>query len=382
MKDGEDILRRIVQVGTRLRASLDQESRDLRVIALRVGAVARSVATPSERCAVVDPVTCLDQCSYPAVLQCSPDTCGGSLPRRTVKHRATILSGSSCVESEGQHVLDGRLIASPASIWQYTLVGVIQLTEQSWPLAQELARFLHARLGTSREEALLRTCDSPQEVECPALIELIRDLKRGQVLTDRPRVYVIAAGRLLAVATETGSQLDDRRVLLKQSPQLLSRTKRSGQENVYLSPTLDQVLRQGIPSRTSLPLEHPLCWSAAVVDVSGIDISAVCEQQIDHLPGSGEVQRRLTVATSFVDARWILPEHMQEQIRSVELGRRACVGYRTSFEQSFGHDTMCRMQSMKAAGPPIAPAVGIGAEIEEHLNHREISRPGKMHYRG
>ena len=118
------------------------------------------MTTPPERCAAVDSVTHLYQRASMAISQRSCDTCGGALPGSTMKHRTTILPGRSRIEAYGQHEVDSRLIAGPASIGQDTHVISVQIIEEPWPLAEEFGRLLHASLSTCGNEAILRARES------------------------------------------------------------------------------------------------------------------------------------------------------------------------------------------------------------------------------
>ena len=60
--------------------------------------------------------------------------------------------------------------------------------------------------------------------------------------------------------------------------------------------------------------------------------------------------------------------------------RRARIGYRACGQQSFGSFAGSGVERVKAPCPPRAPAIGIGAEVEQHLYHRRVF--GECDYRG
>src|SRR5688572_3528803 len=84
------------------------------------------------------------------------------------------------------------------------------------------------------------------------------------------------------------------------------------------------------------------------------------------------MERRLPVAPALVHAGRIFADHAREQIEAIELRRGARVRHRACGEQTLGRTTGGGVQGVKAACPPVAAAVGVGAELEEQLDHREV----------
>ena len=75
-------------------------------------------------------------------------------------------------------------------------------------------------------------------------------------------------------------------------------------------------------------------------------------------------------------ARRIFGDHSSQKIETVQMGRRAGVGYRSRRDQPVRDDAGRGMQRMKPASPPFAAPVRIGAEVEEYLHHRQIAGAG------
>jgi hypothetical protein len=84
------------------------------------------------------------------------------------------------------------------------------------------------------------------------------------------------------------------------------------------------------------------------------------------------MQWRLPVPPAFVHARRIRGEHPAQEIRAVQLGGRARIGNRSGLHQP-GRDVAAgEVERVKAAGPPVAAAVRIGAELEQELDHGQV----------
>ena len=109
-----------------------------------------------------------------------------------------------------------------------------------------------------------------------------------------------------------------------------------------------------------------------MIDVSRIDVRAAGEKEIDDGARAGEVKRRLSIAAAFVHARRIGGDHPGQELRAIEMGRRAGVGDGPRSDQPFGRVTGGRVQRMKAACPPCAALIGIGAVVEQYVDDRAI----------
>jgi hypothetical protein len=111
-----------------------------------------------------------------------------------------------------------------------------------------------------------------------------------------------------------------------------------------------------------------------MVDVAGIDVGAAVEQQVDHLAGAGEVERRLAVAAALAHPLRLRVQDAPQQIGPVQVRRRAGVRHGAGRDEAVGSRAARHMQRVEAAGPPVAAAIGIGAELEQQLDELQIVR--------
>ena len=89
----------------------------------------------------------------------------------------------------------------------------------------------------------------------------------------------------------------------------------------------------------------------------------------------------LAVTTALVHARRRGGENRREQRRVVEMGSGTGVRNGARGEQPFCRESSCRMQRMKAASPPGAALVRVGAELQQHLDHVRIAGTGHQRWR-
>jgi len=106
-----------------------------------------------------------------------------------------------------------------------------------------------------------------------------------------------------------------------------------------------------------------------VIDVARVRVGAGLEEQVGDLARPREVQRRLSVATALVHARGIRGEHGGEQVDPIEIRCRACVGDCTGGHEVIRGGTARTVKWMKSPCPPAALSIGIGAELEQHIDH-------------
>jgi hypothetical protein len=116
-----------------------------------------------------------------------------------------------------------------------------------------------------------------------------------------------------------------------------------------------------------------------VIDIFGVRIGAGSEQQVDDLAGPREVQRRLPIASALVHARRILAKDYGEEVLPVQLRRGARVRLSARREQAVGNCAFRGVQRMEATSPPAAPAVRIGAELEQRIHHVHVSVTRNRH---
>ena len=66
-----------------------------------------------------------------------------------------------------------------------------------------------------------------------------------------------------------------------------------------------------------------------------------------------------------------------EQVEAVEMRRGARVGDRAGSEQTLGGCAGRAVQRVESARPPLAPPIRIGAELEQHVDDREVVRAAR-----
>src|ERR1700730_11772386 len=88
------------------------------------------------------------------------------------------------------------------------------------------------------------------------------------------------------------------------------------------------------------------------------------------------MERRLPIASALMNAGRILGYQLSQEIRTSEVRSRTGVGNGSVRNQPFGGCPGRGVEGMESARPPITPPVRICAEIEEHVDHREIVGEG------
>ena len=185
---------------------------------------------------------------------------------------------------------------------------------------------------------------------------------------------MLGARRLRAVAAASGPEVEQRRIRVDHLAHAIGEAERGGEEDVGGGAALDEIGRQVVASLAAVVIEHPLRGRRAVIDVARVDVGAVLEEQIDDGARLREVERRLAVAAALVHARRILLDHAREEIDAVEMRGGARVGDRTRGEEPVRGVAGGDVQRVEGARPPLAPPIRIGAELEEHVDHREVVR--------
>jgi hypothetical protein len=112
-----------------------------------------------------------------------------------------------------------------------------------------------------------------------------------------------------------------------------------------------------------------------MIDIARIDVRASLEQQIDNTTRGSEVERRLAVAASLVNAQRILSEHFLENVDLIEMRCRARIGNGARRNESIGFGRRRRVQGMESASPPTALLIWIRTGFEQRLDERDVTAP-------
>ena len=239
-------------------------------------------------------------------------------------------------------------------------------------LAHQRPRAVSVAEPAGGEQTLNGGRERQQRLERFLLLELRGDIERRSAVTDRPEVNVIAAGRLLSVLSLARAKVEEIAVRLEHFPNPVAEPERGGEEDVGGRATFDEIPRQLEAAGASPAVQHPLRRRRAMIDVSRIDVRARVEQQIDDRARSREVQRSLSIAAALVHARWIVADEACEQLGAIEMCGRAGVRHGARGEQAIRRRPRRRMQRVKTARPPAAAPIGVRAELEQHVHHREV----------
>ena len=110
----------------------------------------------------------------------------------------------------------------------------------------------------------------------------------------------------------------------------------------------------------------------AVIDIAGVDVRAMVEQEIDDRRRRGEVQRPLAVAPRRMDQRGILREPCRDLVEHPQPGRGVNVDDGAALDQPSGLFGIRVVQHTEAAGPPVAAGVDVRAEFQQRLDRRAV----------
>ena len=88
------------------------------------------------------------------------------------------------------------------------------------------------------------------------------------------------------------------------------------------------------------------------------------------------MQRRLTISAALVHATGILGDYASKQVELVEMRCGARIRNRARGNQSLSGSTGGGVQRVKSSRPLIAARIWIGADVEQHVDHRRIAGEG------
>ena len=84
------------------------------------------------------------------------------------------------------------------------------------------------------------------------------------------------------------------------------------------------------------------------------------------------MERSLAVAAALVDDSRIAGDQLAKRLGAIQMRGRARVNRCARGDESFRGRAGRRIQRVKSAGPPLAAPVRVGAEVEQHVDHRGI----------
>ncbi len=119
-----------------------------------------------------------------------------------------------------------------------------------------------------------------------------------------------------------------------------------------------------------------------VIDVAGIDVGAVVDEQLGNLQGRGDVQGRLAIAAAGVDRIRIGRDQLADAVDHAQPRRGVDVDRRPTLDQE-ACERLARVEHAEAPRPPVAARVDVGASAEQDVDHLAIAAVyGRQQRRG
>ena len=112
-----------------------------------------------------------------------------------------------------------------------------------------------------------------------------------------------------------------------------------------------------------------------MVDVARVDVRARVEQQVSGRPRSGEVQRRLSIASSFVHARRIGGEHRLDEVEPIQMRRGLTYAIRT--ERPARSAVLVIAWPMRCGSPIGSPTVSATVPTRRYVTTVRPSGPNQ-----
>src|SRR4051812_6060849 len=115
--------------------------------------------------------------------------------------------------------------------------------------------------------------------------------------------------------------------------------------------------------------DQVLRGSGFVVDVFGVEIGAVIEEEFGDFEVARAMKRMFAVAAAGRDERWICGDEGAELIHPTKTGGLMDANVRAATDGVFGEVVVGAIEEAEAAGPPLAFGVDVGAVFEKEVEH-------------
>ena len=140
--------------------------------------------------------------------------------------------------------------------------------------------------------------------------------------------------------------------------------KSSGQKDVGFGAACDKKA-----SDFGMIADEVLRRSGFVVDVFGVDLSAVIEEEFGDFDIPREMEGMFAVAATGRDERWISGDERAEVIHPAQASGLMDADSGATTDSVVGEVFVGAIEKAKAASPPLAFGVDIGALFEKEIDH-------------